>query len=97
MPPLEPFKIGGFKGDFAIAPALFKACNADKVGLFAACLAANFTMTYVFVMLRLGIGRDNALEIPENRLSGSLTDDVVGHNGGLPPPPGASTTKVGMQ
>ena len=97
MPPLEPFKIGGFKGDFAVAPALFKACNADKVGLFAACLAANFTMTYVFVMLRLGIGRDNALEIPEDRLSGSLTDDVVGITGVLPPPPGASTTKVGMQ
>ena len=95
MTPLEPFKIGGFKGDFAVAPALFKACNADKVGLFAACLAANFTMTYVFVMLRLGIGRDNALEIPENRLSGSLTDDVVGHNGGFAAAAGCVNNKGG--
>lgn len=95
MPPLEPFKIGGFKGDFAVAPALFKACNADKVGLFAACLAANFTMTYVFVMLRLGIGRDNALEIPEDRLSGSLTDDVVGHNGGFAAAAGCVNNKGG--
>ena len=95
MSPLEPFKIGGFKGDFAVAPALFKACNADKVGLFAACLAANFTMTYVFVMLRLGIGRDNALEIPEDRLSGSLTDDVVGHNGGFAAAAGCVNNKGG--
>ena len=95
MTPLEPFKIGGFKGDFAVAPALFKACNADKVGLFAACLAANFTMTYVFVMLRLGIGRDNALEIPENRLSGSLTDDVVGHDGGFAAAAGCVNNKGG--
>ena len=95
MSPLEPFKIGGFKGDFAVAPALFKACNADKVGLFAACLAANFTMTYVFVMLRLGIGRDNALEIPEDRLSGSLTDDVVGHDGGFAAAAGCVNNKGG--
>ncbi len=95
MTPLEPFKIGGFKGDFAVAPALFKACNADKVGLFAACLAANFTMTYVFVMLRLGIGRDNALEIPEDRLSGSLTDDVVGHDGGFAAAAGCVNNKGG--
>lgn len=95
MPPLEPFKIGGFKGDLAVAPALFQACNADKVGLFAACLAANFTMTYVFVMLRLGIGRDNALEIPEDRLSGSLTDDVVGHNGGFAAAAGCVNNKGG--
>lgn len=95
MSPLEPFKIGGFKGDFAVAPALFKASNADKVGLFAACLAANFTMTYVFVMLRLGIGRDNALEIPEDRLSGSLTDDVVGHDGGFAAAAGCVNNKGG--
>ena len=55
MPPLEPFKIGGFKGDFAVAPALFKACNADKVGLFAACLAANFTPSKFLRIVFLGV------------------------------------------
>lgn len=83
MTPLEPFEVVGFKGDFAVEPALLKTCNADEILLLFTRLAAFLAVAFVNIVLGLRVGRDNAFEVSENGLSRGLADDVVGHYGSL--------------
>ena len=83
MTPLEPFEVVGFKGDFAVEPALLKTCNADEILLLFTRLAAFLAVAFVNIVLGLRVGRDNAFEVSENGLSRGLADDVIRHYGSL--------------
>ena len=83
MTPLEPFEVVGFKGDFAVKPALLKTCNADEILLLFTRLAAFLAVAFVNIVLGLRVGRDNAFEVSENGLSRGLADDVIRHYGSL--------------
>ena len=60
-------------------------------------LAGAVVALAVGVVLGLGVGGDDALVVAQDDLLGGLGDDVLSMTGVLPPPPGASTTKVGTQ
>ena len=46
-------------------------------------LLAFLAVALLFVVCGLGIGGDNALEVSQNHLVGTLRNDIVGHHRGL--------------
>ena len=90
---LVALQVGGLHGE-GLAPLQSGDTHELRLALALALGPAVFALAGLLVVFGLGVGGDNALVVAQ--------DDLVemtywGMTGVLPPPPGASTTKVGTQ
>ena len=72
-------QLGGLQ--IALLGALGDPCHAGLLHLLLA--GADVAVAILDIVLGLGVGGDDALEVTQDNLPGSLGDQVVGHNRGL--------------